>query len=341
MTKTKTLLTNISSILISLTIAFCLWLAVAGQNRTSVELTVNFQLINLPENLLIYEDLPSSVTIQVLANTAQVRILNDRKPVLMLNAQNATDGHNSMKLDSDLLELPRGVIVEKITPATIEFTATTITDQMVDLNPAITGFPNPAFRVKSITLEPNKVILKGPQDILNSINSLSTNHINLNGLTKSATRIITPDLSAWRNAGLTTIPEEIHVVINIEERQIGQVFTNIPIEIDIRNGGGIKQEELTISLNKAEVEVSWPASRPTAVTADDIKIRVFVDVEEYKKSGNLLLPVVVAAPDGVSVTSINPVHVKVSYVPGYFPEADNSPKISGKNSKKPGNKGPE
>ena len=333
MTRTKDLLTHVGSILISIVIAFCLWLAVAGQNRTSVELDVSLQMINLPENLIIYEDIPSTITIQVLANTAQIRVLNDRKPSLLLNAQGASDGHNVLIVDENSLELPRGVIVEKITPDTIEFTATTIMDQVVNLNPVISGLPESAFRVKSLTLEPNKVILKGPQGVLSSISSLSTHQINLDGLTRSTTRTVTPDLSAWRNEGLTTIPEDVRAIISIEERQMGQVFTNIPIELDIKNGSGVKQEELTISPSTAEIEVSWAASRQTAVTVSDIRVRVFVDVEEYKKSGNLLLPVVVAAPDGVAVTSINPVHVKVSYVPGHFPEVDGAAKIKEKGSK--------
>lgn len=311
--------TNIWYIVVSLTLSFFLWLALAGHNMNTMELSVSLELDQIPVGFALGSELPFSVEVQLLANTAQMRILDDQKFHLKLNAATTIEGHNTLVLDTDSLDLPRGVLVRQIIPSTISFTLIKFTDQLMPLTPILLGQPDPSFRVKSVTLDPPQVTLKGPHELLQTITTLSTKPLNISGLKASVTRLVAPDLTAWKGQGIESRPNEIQAIIQIGERQNVESFTDLPLVLDFKNGAHIKPGDITIIPDKVAVEVSWPASRLEAVNPQGIQPRVQVDVEKLKKNLSLTPPVVVVTPQGVKLTAVNPVYVEVRYTPPESP----------------------
>ncbi len=314
---------------VSLALAFCLWLGLAGQDMSTVDLSVPLELSNLPGDLAIRSEVPASVTVQVLANTAQVRFLADRKLHLWVNVASAREGQNSFQLDTESLDLPRGVQVRKISPAGIEFVAVKLTEKTVPLAPTLKGAPPPTYRLESVTLAPEKITIKGPHEILDKIAGLSTLPIDLEGVTADETLSVAPNLSVYGDFKLIAEPTEVRALVRVEERVNTAMFTNLPVEVDLKNGQKVAGGVFAVSPQAADVSVSWPASRPRAVTAEDIKVRVFVDAEALKKTRQVNSPVVVVPPSGVMVTAIDPVNVTVTYLPGAGEEVPLPPARSG------------
>jgi len=298
---------KILSILVSLLLSFFLWLALAGQDTSTTELSVPLELANLPSDLAIRSEVPTTITFQVLANTAQLRFLADRKLHVWINAASAREGYNAFSVDADSLDLPRGVQVRKITPPVIEFEAVKTTNKVVSLRPDATGQVHKDYRVRALILEPDEVTLQGPQEVLTEIESLSTTPIQLTDLQKDTTLTVTPLLSDLP-PGIVVTPREIKAIITLEERRLEETFTDLPIEAVSKNG---RASNLKLVPDKVEVSVSWPSSRPRAITASDIKIQVTVDEDELRQNGSLTLPLVAVAPSGVAVTGIKPGSVNV------------------------------
>lgn len=298
---------KILSILVSLLLSFFLWLALAGQDTSTTELSVPLELTNLPRDLAIRSEVPSAINFQVLANTAQLRFLADRKLHVWINTASAREGYNAFSVETDSLDLPRGVQVRRITPPVIEFETVRTTDKTVPLRPDASGAVHKDYRVRALILEPDEVTIQGPEEILAEIESLSTTPIQLTDLQKDMSLTVTPLLSDLP-AGIIVTPREIKATITLEERRLEETFTDLPIEAANRNG---RISNLKLTPDKAEVSVSWPSSRPRAVTASDIKIQVTVDEDELGQNGNLTLPLVAVAPNGVAVTGIKPGSVNV------------------------------
>lgn len=298
---------KILSILVSLLLSFFLWLALAGQDTSTTELSVPLELANLPSDLAIRSEVPTTITFQVLANTAQLRFLADRKLHVWINASSAREGYNAFSVDADSLDLPRGVQVRKISPSVIEFEAVKTTNKVVPLRPDATGTVHKDYRVRALILEPDEVTIQGPQELLADIDSLSTTPIQLSDLQKDTTQTVTPLLSDLP-PGIVVTPREIRAIITLEERKLEETFTDLPIEAVSRNG---RPSNLMLMPDKAEVSVSWPSSRARAITASDIRIQVTVDEDELAQNGSLTLPLVAVAPSGVAVTGIKPGSVTV------------------------------
>ncbi len=312
MARAKVLRNRILSIAVSLALAFFLWLALAGQDTSTTEISVPLELTNLPSDLTIKTDLPTAVNFQVLANAAQLRFLTDRKLQIWIDASSAREGYNAFPVDPDALELPRGVQVRKVSPQVLEFEAVRTSDKVVPLRATVTGAVSQGFRVQALTLSPDEVTLRGPQELLKAIDELPTTPIALEGLTRDTQLVVTPSL-ADLDPSLMVDPREIRVSVKVEEQRVEATFPDLPIGLDLKNGGlGLSP---ILQPDRATISVAWPASRGRPVTAAEIRVRVFVDEERLRKEGTLTLPVVAVAPNGTTITGITPVNVVIRLNP--------------------------
>jgi len=305
--KIKVLSNQIFSIVFSLVFAFGLWLILAGQDTNALDLSVPLELVDLPADLAIRGEVPTSLTFQVLANTAQGRFMADRKLQLRLSLAAAQEGSNVFPIDHEALDLPRGVTVRKVSPSGIEFEAIRVSRRQVPLSVTLDGQPNPAYRIRSVILEPDQVTVSGPQEKVLNMESLPTTPVSVAGLSADSIQTVNPSPGALE-PGMEVSPREIKVSISVEERRLEEIF-EIPIEVDFKNGGS--RSNLILSPDKASISVSWPASRSRGVKAEDIKVHVFIDEEKLRAEGRLTPPVVAVAPPGVDITAIDPINTTI------------------------------
>lgn len=297
------------AMIVSLLLAFFLWLALAGQDTSTMEFTVPLELIDLPSDLAIKTEVPGSVTIQVSANTAQGRFLSDRKLSFQLDVSSAQEGDNTFKISEDTLNLPRGVQIRKISPSAIEFEAVVLADKLVPLKMTTTGGVAPAFKVKSLAVEPSQASIRGPKELIQSISDISIAPVSIDGLTQN--KIVEVGVAAGAlPPGVTINPTEFRAAVIVEPITEVKNFTAIPIEIDRRNGGtaGVP---LIVSPKTVDVSIAWPISRIKGVKPEEIKAKVYVDEDKLRNDGVLVLPVVVVPPEGTTATSINPPNATV------------------------------
>jgi YbbR domain-containing protein len=100
---------------------------------------------------------------------------------------------------------PQGTVQVTIT------IAASLTSRASAVLPRVVGIVAPGHEVAATTQSPLVVVLNGPQDLLNNLDSIPTETISVNGLTGSRTfvvSIITP-------AGVTATPDTVSVTITV------------------------------------------------------------------------------------------------------------------------------
>jgi hypothetical protein len=335
--------------MVSMALAFCLWLSLAGLETSLVDFTVGLRLHSLPEHLVIKGEMPKSLTLRIRANAAQVRFLADRNLTLPLDLSLAQEGFNSFPVLPDLLNLPRGVEVVEINPDAIEFEVQELFQKEVPVKPNVVGRPGPDFRLEDLVLEPAAVTIQGQPDILAQVDHLETSPLAVEGLTQDA--IFSIGLVPPEGAVIVGA-KEIQATVRVSELRTQAVFSDIPVEVEIeaRSRDQISRRRIRDPFGQSDnspdqgspasgdgpasfiaqparvkVTISWPASRSRPVAAREIRARVGLDAEQLKAEGRLTVPVVVVPPAGAAVVSISPAMVGVSQVP---PAAENlKPKV--------------
>jgi YbbR domain-containing protein len=305
---------KISSFVVSLILSFCLWLTLVGEDTTALEVPLQLELTNLPEALIVTSEVPREITCRILANTAQVRFLTDRKLKLPLDVSSSREGYNAFPLTSDSLNLPWGVQVSELSPSLIEFEALRRVEKKLDLEPVIVGTPGPGYQFKSVVLTPDQVVIKGPKELINKINNLYTTPISVENMTHSIFLVTTVALPELDQKLIDFSPKEIQVALEVDAVYTTASFSKLPIKIELKNDGP-SPSFFDISPTQVTISVSWPLSRSQSVKAEEIRPRVFIDWASFQQENCLSLPVIVVPPEGVNVTAISPANVTVTYKP--------------------------
>ena len=303
---------RIYSLAVSMALAFCLWLNLAGGQDTGIfDFTVPLYLHSLPDHLLIKGEVPKFVALRLWANAAQMRVLSDQRAGLPLDLSQAQEGHNTFPVLLDALNLPRGVEVSEVSPRMIEFEAMAISSKMLPVTPVVVGLPAPGYRLESLNLDPAIVTVQGSMEVLGQVHKIETTPLAVDGLTQDAVFVVNVALPAERGLSIVE-PREIQATVKVSQILTQAVFSDIPVQIETGKG---EPASFTVQPARVSVTVSWPASRRRPVRADDIRAQVSVDGEQLKSEGHITLPVVAVAPDGVRIMAINPASVGISYVP--------------------------
>jgi len=163
----------------------------------------------------------------------------------------------------------------------------------------IQGIPYSSFGLKSVTVSPNTILVKGSYDVLSKINSIQTLPIDISSLTKPTDfniNLVLPDGVSSDAQKSCTVKVDIQPVTS-------QTF-KIPITV-------LHSQDKTISANVDSVEVSLTGFKDILSSLDISSVKAEVDVTNFA-SGTYNLPVHISnLPQGIFANIIIPSSVEV------------------------------
>jgi hypothetical protein len=179
----------------------------------------------LPVNINVKAPPPEGyVTSSESANPASVVVTGAQQKLAGLQARVNVDLSNRktnveaeidvLLYDSHGMQVTNPPWISGVTPAQVQVTiiiSSTQTSRASAVVPNRSGNPPNGWQLVAISVNPATVVLSGPQELLNALDSVSTSTISLNGLTGTVSRTvnITPP------AGVTPDPSSVTVTLTI------------------------------------------------------------------------------------------------------------------------------
>ncbi len=170
------------------------------------------------------------------------------------------------------------------------------------------GAPAEGFQVIDRVVNPQTVLLDGPEDVLEDILSVSTEQIGMEGARESVSR----------RARIVGLPEGVSVVepadgavvvvVQIQPRGAAQTLADIPVQVtDLAPGLDVALDPPTVAVEILAADATLAALQP-----GDVAARVSVAGRE---PGSYELPVAVSVPPGVTLINSEPATVNVTIRP--------------------------
>jgi YbbR domain-containing protein len=270
------------------------------ETLSSISLPISVVFQNVPQEFLPDNPIvsPSSATVlgpeSALRNVDKVYVTVDFKsiggedtytlPIQIAMKEGSTNEHVYINPASC------AVVIRKLTSGvnlTLPITAN------------IQGTSYSGFGLKSVTVSPNTILVKGSYDVLSKIYSIQTLPIDISNLTKPTDfniNIVLPDGVSSDAQKNCTIKVDIQPVTN-------QTF-KIPITV-------LHSQDKTISANVDSVEVSLTGFKDILSSLDISSVKAEVDVTNFA-SGTYDLPVHISnLPQGIFANIIIPSSVEV------------------------------
>jgi len=286
----------------SLAFACGLWLLVnAGERDTEKTLVVPVELRNLPSQLIVIGPQVESVDLQVMGPRTLLGQFNPKK--ITLDLSRVRPGPATFRISADLLSLPRGVKVERISPSQVNLEIAAIIRRTVPVQPNLVGKPPPGFTVKEVAVVPNTVDIVGPAPEVEKIEAVPTAAIDVERLTQPQTREL--PLREPEGDLLTYNVERVRVRIEIQEVIITREFRRVKI--------AVKNAAFRVIATPSQVDVFVRGPQPLV---EQLKLwdgEVFVDATG-QGPGTAFLPVNVLLPPRIELVSQEPAEVEVKLI---------------------------
>jgi hypothetical protein len=301
--------------LLSLVLATTLWLVVSGQDMTTHDVTATLELVSVPSDLTVNQDIPEDVNIRLEANTAQFKLMDGRKLNLRLNAEGIVPGPNILAVDVSKLEppLPRGIKVVRVIPEEIAFEVYPYVTKELPVRPPVIGsLPSYLERTGPDVIDPPTALVTGPEQRMGAITEVTTTPIVLSNIHNNENRILLdptlPGLESWLKVEPREFRAHIPVVIKTGTRSF-----SVPIE---EMGQPRMGPRLPVTFNpqEATVTVSWRMDRPQPPEENNVSLQMTLTSSELSRTEPTKVALKAETVPGVTVTSIDPPEVEVIWL---------------------------
>ena len=173
------LLNNIGLKIISLLLAFLLWVQIGGRQVVQRTVSAPVQFINIPADLEIAGDYAHQVQLVVSSDRRSIGA-EERQMAVVVNLQGARPGDVVIPLsETNVLNQPPGLEVRQITPARINLRLERTASRIVSVRPLVVGEPAEGYEVSDIRVVPSEVVITGPQSNVEAVSTATTETVNI------------------------------------------------------------------------------------------------------------------------------------------------------------------
>ena len=165
--------------LLAAAVTVALWMAVTGQNQPVTQRTAVQLHFVRPAGIEISNDVPSSVEVTLRGSPSR---LNSVGPTLVatIDLTNQKPGERVVRLQEKAqMQLPSDVSIEGFRPATLALKLEPIIEAVADVEVKFDGKLPDGYEVKSVSVTPTRVRLRGPSDRVSPMQKVVTESVSL------------------------------------------------------------------------------------------------------------------------------------------------------------------
>jgi len=298
---------NLSLKLISLFIAIFLWFIVSGGNRGVMDFRVPLQLAGLPGKLAIAGEYPDTVDVRVQAPDVILSRLSEAQINVIVDLSKVTEGEQIIPITADLVHLPGGANVVKVSPSQIKLTIEKKMARKLPVVPSVVGTPKSGFAVRRVSVSPEQVIVEGARSEVASLDQVLTTPVSVAERASSfreRVRLVVPNPRVWL-LGDRYAEVSVEIGERIERRRI----EGIPVKLVRSSYRASFQPE------KIAVVVEGPSSLLERLRPSDFRAVVYGKGLVPLAMGYMVSPkvdIISGKKGNLRIVSIIPKEVKVT-----------------------------
>jgi len=173
--------------LLSLLLAFILWLSLIPEEKTLSEktLTIPLETLNIPADMELVEKPDSTVDVTIRAPNRMINEVSAANVFAKINLSTASVFQQEYPLNETMISIPPGAAVVRISPTKVRLKLERTQEVLLDIVPTIIGQAKQGYGVSKIEITPPRVLVKGPESKIREKEKVSTSPIDISELTAS------------------------------------------------------------------------------------------------------------------------------------------------------------
>lgn len=293
-------------------LVFCfLWgvtavLSCSGFTAHEAEFFIPVEISGIPSELTVTGFHLKGIDVRVRGPKSALESLAKLKLKYLLDLSGASAGVKTIYFDRNRIALPKRVTIIKINPELLTIRIEKEIKKEIPVIISLSGKPASGFIVAGAVAKPLSALLRGPQNILGSMEKVLTKPIDIKGMSESFKKEIALDLA--EDLEVISASKVVFAEIFIEEKIAAKIYHDIPVE------GRDSQYKYSISPPGVDIEVKGPVNVLEKLYTEK-GIKVYVDLKGlkpgmYVRRASIALPLkttlVGAEPEIFTVKIYNP-----------------------------------
>ncbi|MEW5900407.1 MAG: CdaR family protein [Acidobacteriota bacterium] len=204
--------------LLSLLLAFFLWLSLIPEEKTFSEktLTIPLETQNIPPNMELVEKPEATIDVTIRAPNRLISEISAANVFAKLNLEKSTIFQQEYPLNETMISIPPGAEVVRISPNQVRLKLERTQELLLDIVPNIIGQAKEGYGIPKIEITPPRVLVLGPESKFREKDRVSTSPIDISGLTVS-TEIEADLILPKPELRLASARSRVRVKIYVEE----------------------------------------------------------------------------------------------------------------------------
>ena len=285
---------------LALVIALGLWLAGHRDTERAIEVPVEFR--NIPQDLMVMDNRIDYVVLRLMGPRTLVSTLDSQTLKLSLDLAGAKSGSASFPLGADDFNVPRGVAIGRITPPVIHLRLEPVVKRMLPVTVRLSGKPTAGYVIGETAANPRTVSVQGPAEEVRRLLAIETISVDVEDSRSAIKRRVRLSTDG---KPLTLSPDQVDVVVNVEEQQVVREFDRVEVQAKDFKGA------YTISPQWVKLRLAGPKTvvEKLDLTADN----VFLDLHGMS-AGDHNVELSFNLPPEIRVVEQRPQRVRVRIV---------------------------
>lgn len=259
-------LNNIGLKIISVLLAFLLWVQVASREPVQRTVMLPVELVNMPLQMEILNDYVKTIEVDIRSEFG-TSAFDRQELAVVIDLSDSVPGTEVILLsDQNFRDKPASADILRFTPAKITLELENSLSKIVQVSPSLLGDPAVGYEVSEIVIDPSQITITGPESIVHPISTVQTGPIQIGGLFSSLRSTLYIDLenSKLRVANNSTV--QVEIIIEEKRREVsvgGITVVQIP-----------EDSNISVITNEVQLVGTVPISFKGQISSKDIEARI-------------------------------------------------------------------
>lgn len=173
--------------LLALLISVGLWFIVGRDPVVESRVTVPVEFRHAPDGLVMTSDSTFEVEVEVSGPERIIRSLKTSDISAVLDLTGVKPGEHTFDLGPRQVQVPRGLTVSRVVPSQMHIDFNPNATRAVEVKPRVIGSFVAGYGISDVTADPATIIIEGPQNRVNAIDTAITDPVDATGVVGKAT----------------------------------------------------------------------------------------------------------------------------------------------------------
>ena len=180
-------LNNLGLRVLALVISVGLWWVVSRDPTVESIVTAPIEFLHAPGSLVMTADSPFEVQVAVSGPERIIRSMDQAEINAIIDLSGVKAGERTFDLNPKQIHAPRGVTVERVVPSQIHIDFNPSATRTVEVRPRVIGAFVSGYGITDVTPDPATIVIEGPANRVNSIDTAITDPVDATGVIGKAT----------------------------------------------------------------------------------------------------------------------------------------------------------